>query len=90
MSDPTIDCWNAAIALLSYMYNTRTLGLLYKRCGHVRLSVYCDSSYGASPKPMYCVIQPNIPDHYSIQRHARLLLRVVEGVWLGGCNVCLD
>ena len=26
---------------------------LYKRCGHVRLSVYCDSSYGASPKPMY-------------------------------------
>ena len=53
MSDPTIDCWNAAIALLSYMYNTRTLGLLYKRCGHVRLSVYCDSSYGASPKPMY-------------------------------------
>ena len=53
MSDPTIDCWYAAIALLSYMYNTRTLGLLYKRCGHVRLSVYCDSSYGASPKPMY-------------------------------------
>ena len=24
-----------------------------KRCGHVRLSVCCDSSYGASPKPMY-------------------------------------
>jgi len=53
MSDPTIYCWQAAIALLSYMYNTRTLGLLYKRCGHVRLSLYSDSSYGSVPKPQY-------------------------------------
>jgi hypothetical protein len=31
MSDPTIEAWNAAIALLSYLYNTRSLGLLYER-----------------------------------------------------------
>jgi len=52
MSDPTIECWQAGIALLSYMYGTRTLGLLYRRCKNVRLSLYCDSSYG-EPKPMY-------------------------------------
>ena len=52
MSDPTIDAWNAAIALLSYLYNTRSLGLLYERRDDVELSLYSDSSYG-EPKPMY-------------------------------------
>ena len=52
MSDPTIDAWNAAIALLSYLYNTRSLGLLYERRDEVELSLYSDSSYG-EPKPMY-------------------------------------
>ena len=53
MADPTIACWEAAIALLSYMYATRHLGILYKRCKNVRLSLYCDSSYNSVPKPMY-------------------------------------
>ena len=35
------------------MYGTRHLGLLYKRCRDVRLALYCDSSYGSAPKPMY-------------------------------------
>ena len=53
MSDPTIECWYAAIALLSYMYGTRKLGLMYRRMNKVNLSLYCDSSYGSSPKPMF-------------------------------------
>lgn len=52
MSDPTIEAWNAAIALLSYLYNTRSLGLLYERRDDAELSLYSDSSYG-EPKPMY-------------------------------------
>ena len=38
------------IALLSYLYSTRTLGILYKRCGSMCLSLYCDSSYGSVPE----------------------------------------
>ena len=53
MADPTVECWHAAIALLSYMYNSRNLGLLYKRCGQVCITLYSDSSYGSVPKPAY-------------------------------------
>ena len=53
MSDPTIECWYAAIALLSYMYGTRKLGLMYRRMSKMNLSLYCDSSYNSSPKPMF-------------------------------------
>ena len=53
MSDPTIECWHAAIALLSYLYATRKLGLLYRRKDKITLSLYSDSSYGSVTKPMY-------------------------------------
>ena len=35
------------------MYNSRNLGLLYKRCGQVCITLYSDSSYGSVPKPAY-------------------------------------
>ena len=53
VSDPTVECWAAAIALLSYMYGTRKLGIRYKRAKKIKLSLYCDSSYGSTPKPMF-------------------------------------
>ena len=46
MSDPTIECWNWAIALLSYLYGTRKLGLLFRRAGKLTLKLFADSSYG--------------------------------------------
>ena len=54
MANPTTECYSAALAILSYLYNTRKLGLRYRRSkGPVRLSLYADSSYGRSPKPIY-------------------------------------
>ena len=49
MADPTVECWHAAIALLSYMYNSRNLGLLYKRCGQVCITLYPCSSRTSGP-----------------------------------------
>ena len=35
------------------MYGTRKLGIRYKRAKKIKLSLYCDSSYGSTPKPMF-------------------------------------
>ena len=54
MADPTIECYEAAITVLSYLYSTRKLGIVYKREeGPVKLSCYADASYGRSPHPVY-------------------------------------
>ena len=54
MADPTIECYEAAIGVLSYLYSTRKLGIVYKREeGPVKLSCYADASYGRSPHPVY-------------------------------------
>ena len=54
MANPTTECYSAALTILSYLYSTRKLGLRYRRSkGPVRLSLYADSSYGRSAKPIY-------------------------------------
>ena len=63
MSDPTIECWSSAIALLSYLYGTRKLGLLFRRAENLTLKLFADSSYGKHPKPMagHCVFMNGTP-----------------------------
>ena len=52
MSDPSLEAYEAGLAVLSYLNTTRELGITYdgrKR----RLLVYTDSSWSKSPKPFH-------------------------------------
>ena len=53
MHRPKIENYEAALAVLSYLYTTRDLGLEFSASSDLDGVVYCDSSYNQIPDTFY-------------------------------------
>ena len=53
MHRPKIENYEAALAVLSYLYTTRDLGLEFSASSNLDGVVYCDSSYNQIPDTFY-------------------------------------